>query len=174
MWRDGGDYVNGDMLIGFPGYYLHTVFFIILTGLGWLRLSYRLKHLSLFQKKSVNNGAIASFIIITAILFSWGASLPNLSIIAPFLMNVMLFLLAIALLRDGLALGARRTFWGGMALLVLSIVSRIFEYNTDLLLKSFVLLLCGVSVIAAGLWFERHHTPTRPSLPPNFPQEKTS
>jgi predicted outer membrane lipoprotein len=42
-----------------------------------------------------------------------------------------------------------------MSLLILGIISRIFEYNTDLLLKAGVLLACGTSVIAAGLWFER-------------------
>ena len=168
LWSDSSDLPYGDIWLGEPWYYLDVVFFMILTGLGWLRLSYRLRHLSLFQEKSVNNGAIACFVVITAILFGWGPGLPNLPILAPFLINLMLFLLAIALLRDGLALGARRTFWGGMVLLVLGIVSRIFEYNTDLLLKSFVLVLCGVGVIAAGLWFERHHKPVKASLPPNL------
>ena len=174
LWNDSSDYSNGNIWIGELWHYLDVVFFIILTGLGWLRLGYRLRNLSLFQEKSVNNGAIACFVIITAALFCWRASLPNLPIIAPCLINLMLFLLAIALLRDGLALGARRTFWGGMVILVLGIVSRIFEYNTDLLLKSFVLVLCGVGIITAGLWFERHHKPVKPSLPPNLSQEKLS
>ena len=174
LWEDANYYANGGMEFGGFWHYLDVVFFLILAGLGWLRLGYRLRRLRVFQEKSVNNGAIASFVIITATLFSWRASLPNLPIIAPFLINLMLFLLAIALLRDGLALGARRTFWGGMVLLVLGILSRIFEYNTDLLLKSFVLVLCGVGVIAAGLWFERHFHP--PASPPsaNLPQEKAS
>ena len=174
LWEEGAFYANGGKEFGEFWQYLDVVFFLILAGLGWLRLGYRLKRLSLFQEKSVNNGAIASFILITAALFCWRASLPNLPIIAPFLINLMLFLLAIALLRDGLALGGRRTFWGGMVLLVLGIISRIFEYNTDLLLKSFVLVLCGVGVIAAGLWFERHLHP--PASPPsaNLPQEKAS
>ena len=173
MWNDSSDYLNGGIWIGEPWYYLDVAFLMILTGLGWLRLGRRLRYLSLFQEKSVNNGAIACFVIITAAVFGWGVSLPGITVIGPFLINLMLFLLAIALLRDGLALGARRTFWGGMVLLVLGIVSRIFEYNTDLLLKSFVLVLCGMSVITAGLWFERHHKPAKPSLPPYLSQQKT-
>ncbi len=174
LWRDVSVYSDGTIWLREPWYYLDIGFFIILTGLGWLRLGSRLRHLSLFQEKSVNNGAIACFVIITAALFCWGASLHNPSIIAPFLINLMLFLLAIALLRDGLALGARPTFWGGMVLLVLGIVSRIFEYDTGLLLKSFVLVLCGIGVIAAGLWFERHLHPAASSSFKNLPQEKLS
>ena len=174
LWEESKDYSNGVVGLGEAWHYLDVGFFIILTGLGWLRLSYWLRHLSLFQEKSVNNGAIACFILITATLFGWRASLHELTVTGPFLINLMLFLLAIALLRDGLALGARRTFWGGMVLLVLGIVSRIFEYNTDLLLKSLVLILCGVSVITAGLWFERRHKPATPPTPTNLSQEKTS
>lgn len=139
------------------------ILFLILTGLGWLRLGYRLRQLSVFQEKSVNNGAIACFLMISAVIFVVDSSFQELPIVAPFLFNLMLFLLSIALLRDGLAMGIRRTFWGGMSLLVLGIVSRMLEYNTDLLLKAFVLALCGISVIIAGLWFERHLKPTKTS-----------
>ncbi len=87
-------------------------------------------------------------------------------IVSIFLVNLLLFLLAIALIRDGLALGARRTFWGGMVLLVLTIVTRVLEYNTGLLFKSLVISLCGVGILAAGVWFERairpHHTSSLP------------
>jgi hypothetical protein len=30
------------------------------------------------------------------------------------------------------------------------------EYDTNLVLKAFVLFLCGIGAIAAGLWFERY------------------
>jgi len=62
----------------------------------------------------------------------------------------------VGLIREGLSQGQRRLFWGGMVLLTLQIFSRMLEYNTDLLFKSFVLLLCGLGVITAGLWFERY------------------
>jgi cyanate permease len=74
-------------------------------------------------------------------------------------------LLAVGLIRDGLALGERSPFWGGMVLLVLGIISRMLEYNTGLLLKSIVFALCGVGIIAAGLWFERNVKPHQSSLP---------
>jgi uncharacterized membrane protein len=70
--------------------------------------------------------------------------------------NLLLFLLAVGLIREGLAKGQRRLFWSGIVLLSLQIFSRMTEYNTDLLFKSFVLFLCGLGIIAAGLWFERY------------------
>jgi uncharacterized membrane protein len=153
--------------------YLDVFLFLALTILGWLRLSYRLRYLSLFQEKSVNNGAIAVFTILTAVVFFWHTSVQPLPVIAPFLVNLMLFLLAIALIRDGLALGTRRTFWGGMLLLVLGILSRMLEYDTALLLKAFVFVLCGVGVIAAGLYFERNLKPAKTALPATSSQEGT-
>ncbi|NES69065.1 MAG: DUF2157 domain-containing protein, partial [Okeania sp. SIO2D1] len=76
--------------------------------------------------------------------------------IATFIINIEMFLLAAGLIRIGLMRGIRGGFWGGLVLLTLQIICRTFEYNTGLLLKSFVFILCGVGVIAAGLWFERH------------------
>jgi len=84
----------------------------------------------------------------------------------------MLFVVAISLIRDGLALTERHTFWGGMVLLVLGIISRSLEFNTGLLLKSIVLALCGAGIIAAGLWFERKIQPRRISSLSHSSQEE--
>jgi uncharacterized membrane protein len=94
--------------------------------------------------------------VITAGTFIWHTEIAAIPEIATLLFNILLFGLAIVLIRDGLALGNRHTFWGGMVLLVLSIITRMLEYNTGLLLKSIVFALCGLGVIAAGLWFERN------------------
>jgi uncharacterized membrane protein len=80
---------------------------------------------------------------------------------AVLIFNLLLFLLAVGLIREGLAQSQRRFFWGGMVLLTLQIFSRMLEYNTDLLFKSLVLFLCGLGVIAAGLRFERYVSRTR-------------
>jgi len=72
--------------------------------------------------------------------------------------NLLFFTFAIALLRDGLAQGTRRTFWGGMLLLVMGLLTRMLEYNTDLLLKALVFVICGIVVMGAGIWFEKHIT----------------
>lgn len=158
-----------------PWAYLDIWVFLGVAIWGWLRIGSRIKHLSLFQAKSINHGAIACFVMLSFGLLFWRVSIHDLPVVGPFLMNVMLLLLAIALLRDGLALGSRRTFWGGMLLLVLGILSRMLEYNTDLLLKAFALVLCGIGVILFGLWFERHLQPRRRvSFPRSSSQEKLS
>ena len=104
----------------------------------------------------LTTGAIAIFIIISALIPFYHLNISPLPQLATFLFNVLLFLLGVGLIREGLALGSRQTFWGGMVLITLQIISRLFEYNTELLFKSFVFVLCGIGVIAAGLWFERH------------------
>ncbi|HAT13603.1 MAG TPA: DUF2157 domain-containing protein [Microcoleaceae bacterium UBA11344] len=127
-----------------------------LTVFEWLHLG-RLELRRPKQKGvDLTTGAIAILIIITALIPLYHLNFSPIPQLATFLFNVLLFLLAVGLLREGLALGNRQTFWGGMVLITLQIISRLFEYNTELLLKSFVFVLCGIGVIAAGLWFERH------------------
>ena len=101
-------------------------------------------------------GAIALFILASAFIPFFHLTFTPIPQLATFLFNVLSFLLAVGLIREGLALGNRQSFWGGMVLITLQIISRLFEYNTELLLKSFVFILCGIGVIAAGFWFERH------------------
>lgn len=140
----------------------------LITGLGWLQLRFEL-----FARRShpqfVHTRLVGGLLLLTAfVLIGHTKLLPGL----PLVFNVMLFLLAIGLVRDGLALTQRSTYWGGMVLLVLGIVSRSLEYNTSLLLKSIVLLLCGVGVILAGLWFERRLQPQRVVALPHSSQEE--
>lgn len=102
------------------------------------------------------SSTVGGFIVVTVGVFLWHINVYPIPTLATFLMNVQLFLLAAGLIRVGLAKGLRGCFWWGMILLILQIMSRMLEYNTALLLKSFVFVLCGVGAIAAGLWFERH------------------
>lgn len=99
---------------------------------------------------------IAMMIGISALVPYCHLSISRQPAIAVLVFNVFLLVLAIGLVREGLAQGQRRLFWGGMVLLTLQIFSRMLEYNTGLLFKSIVLLLCGFGIIAAGLWFERY------------------
>jgi uncharacterized membrane protein len=127
-----------------------------LTVFEWLRLG-RLERRRPKQKGvDLTTGAIALLILITALIPLYHLNFIRIPELATFLFNVLSFLLAVGLIREGLALGNRKSFWGGLVLITLQIISRVFEYNTELLLKSFVFVLCGIGVIAAGLWFERH------------------
>lgn len=156
---------------------IDVVFLGVVAGLGWLKLSYELRRSRRVQEKAINSGVVAIFLAVIAVLFLLrDAVLVNTPEISIVVLNSLLFVLALLLIRDGLALGSRSTFWGGMMLLVLSIMSRMLEYNTELIFKSIVFALCGVGIIVAGLWFERNvkgHQPDR-ALPTttNPPQEE--
>ncbi len=135
---------------------VEVLFFVGLTISEWLFLAGQNKRDSQSWRLDLVSGVILGFIVGTAILCFWHLSINQIPEIATFIINIEMFLLATGLIRIGLARGIRGTFWGGLVLLTLQIVSRTFEYNTGLLLKSFVFILCGVGVIAAGLWYERH------------------
>jgi uncharacterized membrane protein len=132
---------------------------LILGGLTlweWLRLLRRVHLISRWDATTSRSAIIAGMIVISAIVPYWHLSLGKIAIAATFLFNLLLFLLGVGLVREGVTQGQRRLFWGGMVLLTVQIFTRMLEYNTDLLFKSLVLFLCGLGVIAAGLWFERH------------------
>jgi uncharacterized membrane protein len=108
------------------------------------------------QRMDVTNIIIGSFILITALVPFWHQGEKGIYVTGIVIFNILLALLACGLIQVGLKLSQRRAFWGGMVLLTLQIISRMLEYDTDLLFKSLVFVLCGVGVILAGLWFENH------------------
>ncbi|MGB3532263.1 MAG: DUF2157 domain-containing protein [Microcoleaceae cyanobacterium] len=99
---------------------------------------------------------ISGFLIVSSVVTFWHISVNPITIVATFIFNIQMFLLGGGLVRIGLSQGNRSAFWGGMVLLTLQIISRTLEYNTELLFKAFVFTLCGIGVMIAGLWFERH------------------
>ena len=69
--------------------------------------------------------------------------------------NLALFGIAGGLLWDAVCAGQRREFWLGLGMLVLLIVSRFLEWDTHLMVKSAVFVLCGIGVILGGVQFEK-------------------
>lgn len=72
------------------------------------------------------------------------------------LFNSLLAVIFIGLIYQALETGRRITFWGGILLFIIQILSRMQEYETSLFLKSSILTGCGIVIILAGLWFENH------------------
>ena len=70
--------------------------------------------------------------------------------------NLALLSIAATLLWTAVALGQRREFWMGLLLLALVIVCRFLEWDTHLMVKSAVFILCGLGVIFGGARFEKH------------------
>jgi uncharacterized membrane protein len=103
-----------------------------------------------------NSSGIGAILLLSGVLLWWQWTVGALGAIATVIFNLLLFLLAVGLLREALAQGKRLGFWGGVLLLGIQLAARMLEYETGLLLKAIVLFCCGVAVIAAGLWFERY------------------
>lgn len=161
VWEDNPvlaprtDQAGGLMTVGWQ-FLLNPslLFFVGLMVVQWIYLARprRSRRWGLRQ----NDGIMLVFLGAIAILTFWHWTIAPISAIATFLSNALLFLLAVALMRDGLAEGQRRSFWSGLTLVALQILSRLLEYETALLLKSLVFVLCGIGVIVIGLWFERY------------------
>ncbi len=145
--------------------YLEILLFMGITFWQWFNLAKPSKVNPQRWGFDAVSSVIGIFIVVTGTVMFWHLSINQIPELATFLINVEMFLLAAGLIRIGLGRGNRGAFWGGLVLLTLQITSRTFEYNTDLLFKSLVFVLCGAGVIAAGLWFERHLSSTSLKIP---------
>jgi uncharacterized membrane protein len=134
----------------------------LLTLALWIRLGW--PRIGQQWRLTATDGVILVMLVVTGIVVLWDA-IALIEVGATVIINILLFVLAAGLMREGLAEGDRRQFWFGLVLLMLQIVSRVFEYDTGLLLKSFTFLLCGVAVILIGLWFERYVRTFGPASP---------
>jgi uncharacterized membrane protein len=129
----------------------------ILSGLAVLQWLFLLRQRNNPPRREVifTTALITTFIAAIAIVPFWHQAITRIDELGIFIFNVLLAILAWGLIQEGLKLSKRSSFWGGMLLFTLQIISRILEYDTDLLFKSLVFVLCGSGLISAGLWFER-------------------
>ena len=98
-----------------------------------------------------------SYGILLAVLLSISAAFLGKGHVAwpTFAMNLASLIFAAIGIGKGLTDQRRLAFWAGALFLVLLILSRFFEYETDLLLKSAAFIGCGVLIIVAGIAYER-------------------
>jgi uncharacterized membrane protein len=129
----------------------------ILSGLAVLQWLFLMRQRNNPTRRELvfNLPMIVTFLGFTAIMPFWHQAINPIEDLGVFAFNVLLAVLAWGLIREGLKLNDRRCFWGGMLLLTLQVISRVLEYDTELLFKSLVLVMCGSALISAGLWFER-------------------
>jgi uncharacterized membrane protein len=78
-----------------------------------------------------------------------------LAFFAPWIVTLLLVGLSVVLCWEGLQQRRRSRFWQGLLGLTLVVLTRFFEYQTNLMTKSAVLVVCGIGVIWLGLKFER-------------------
>ncbi|MEA5505860.1 DUF2157 domain-containing protein [Halotia wernerae UHCC 0503] len=129
----------------------------ILSGLAVLQWLFLLRQRNNPPRREVifTTAMITTFIVFIAVVPFWHQAISRIGELGSFIFNVLLAVLSWGLIQEGLKLNNRRTFWGGMLLFTLQIISRMLEYDTDLLFRSLVFFMCGSALISAGLWFER-------------------
>ena len=140
----------------FNALWVNVVVLLGLTLLEWFYLARQARSPCPRPPVELSTPVMASFIAIIAVLPLLPLEGEFMPAIATLIVNILLFLLGSGLIREGIGSGQRPIFWLGMTLLSLQILSRLFEYSTGLVFKSLILFLCGIGVIAIGLWFERY------------------
>ena len=97
----------------------------------------------------------ASFIMACVIIAQIN-SIDDKQIYAYWIFCLLLFSVAIGLIQSGLANSDRGGFWLGLGLLISRIMIWFLMTQNDLMTKALLFVICGVGVIAIGLWFERN------------------
>jgi uncharacterized membrane protein len=144
-----------------PKYWIYGIPGIIVLSLTtvfqWSKLMGQLKRLS---KNEINSAiAIGAMLLIIGGYCFLGdmANRPELV----FVMNALLAILGIGCIRESLETKRRSQFWYGLLVVVVQIATRFLEYDTELILKAIILVLCGFGIIAAGIWFEKYANRSR-------------
>ena len=156
IWEDMTVTERSEVTLSHSAGWVQVMMFASLTLYYWWRLGK--------ERRSSWHLNLNSTLVAVASLFTGGIAGSIVAQILPLtppwlptlIYNVILFCLAIALIKQGLNTGIRLHFWAGLSSLSLQIFSRMLEYQTDLLLKSVILLLCGLAIVIAGFWFERY------------------
>jgi uncharacterized membrane protein len=101
--------------------------------------------------------AIAIFAQVNTIDLTKTSAPPSyLLLLFPAIFWGLLLAVTIGAIRSGLANSDRGAFWFGLGLLSSRIIIWFLMTQNDLMTKSLLFILCGVGIIAIGLWFERH------------------
>ena len=100
--------------------------------------------------RSTHFGVLAAALLLPA------GILTGHEVVLSVMANLALLGVAGTLLQSAVTRGQRQEFWMGLMLLALVIVSRFLEWDTHLMVKSAVFVLCGLGVIFGGARFEKH------------------
>jgi uncharacterized membrane protein len=157
FWSDTSDTLQPGKIIDFAPWSLliAPVVFTLLSIWGWWQLGVR-RTSNLPWRLDRHSTYIGATLVFLFGLLWFNFAVTPLGVAGTFIFNLLLLSLAIILISQSIREGQRFNFWLGILLLILQIFSRMFEYNTDLILKAIALVVCGVAAILAGLWFERY------------------
>ena len=158
FWEDA-DSIQSGKLIDFAPWtsLIAPCIFTILSIYAWWKLGIR-RDSNLPWRLDRNSTYVAATLVFIFCLMWFNFAIAPLDIAGTIIFNLLLFALAIMLISQSVNEGQRFNFWLGILLVILQIFSRMFEYNTGLILKAIALFICGIGAIMAGLWFERYLT----------------
>ncbi len=95
-------------------------------------------------------------VLMTGVIIAQLNSIDNKQVYAYGIFCLLLFAVAISLIQSGLANSDRADFWLGLGLLISRIMIWFLMTQNDLMTKALLFIVCGIGVIAIGLWFERN------------------
>ena len=157
LWNNWARESSQTELLKVNSFPLVSLLALIIIGVWqWVRLGQKMTRHRPLRSQDLTTIVVGLLIGITAVIPLWHTFVAPIPELATFAFNVMLFMLSIGLMREGLTHGQRRAFWFGLLLLICRILNWFFLANTGLFIKSLVFVLCGVGVIAIGLWFEKY------------------
>ena len=157
FWDNNHNSTQPGKLIDFAPWSLliAPIIFIVIAILGWWKLGQR-RTGNLSWRLDRNSNYIATVLIFLFSLLWFNSAVTPIGIAGTIIFNLLLFSLAMILIHQSIREGKRFNFWLGIIMGILLIFSRMFEYDTGLILKAISLFGCGIAAILAGLWFERH------------------
>ncbi len=106
--------------------------------------------------RRLNNVVIGALLIIAGLCLTLSFAQPANFAWTGLIANGLTAVLGIGVIRESLDQADRTSFWYGMVLLTLLILTKVFMIDTELLFKASMLVLCGVAIIVAGIWFEKY------------------
>ncbi|MEN9221809.1 MAG: DUF2157 domain-containing protein [Thermostichus sp. BF3_bins_97] len=155
LWPYIGPYIGE-----YPWTMLSGAGLLLLTLWGWWQGWQRMRSqpFSTWLKDAVVFGCLLSLALL--LLVTSGITTDStvglaLAFFGPWLATLLLLGFSAVLCWEGLQQGQRGRFWQGLLGLTLVALTRFFEYDTGLLLKSVALVSSGLGVILIGLQFER-------------------
>jgi uncharacterized membrane protein len=128
---------------------------VVTVGI-WLYLIWQSRNNSRRYSWNWMTTAIGSVSCLMAIAIAAQLNTIDRNIYAPLVFWLLLFLVVISLIRSGLANSDRGAFWLGLGLLTSRVIIWFLMTQSNLMTKSLLFIICGIGVIAVGLWFERY------------------
>lgn len=148
---------SGDRTIlpSIPALWDGAIFALLTIGI-WLYLIWQARTNSRHYPWNGMTTALGGVSCAMAVTIAFQLNSIATTIYAPLVFSLLLCVVAISLIRSGLANSDRGAFWFGLGLLAGRITIWFLMTQNDLMTKSLLFIICGVGVIAVGLWFERY------------------